>query len=308
LRGRFLWNKRKPVEMRKSLDHFQKALELEPNNALFHSGLADAYTLLAFYRSGGSEELYKKAKFSASKALKLDKNLAEAHTSLAGVLHKYDVDWEGASREFQIAIRLNPNYPTAHQWYAIYLASKGNCNEALSEINTALELDPLSMIMRTDKGWLLHMCGRSDEAISQLEGVRQLDQNYGTSYFLILAYCEKDLFEKAIAEANQSISSDGQINVYHLLLAYSEARAGRKTQAEARLQSVIDLPSRRPWAYEIGLVYLALGRQNKAIDYFEKVVGQRTSWQPFLKREPELKDIQQHPRFRDLLKKLNFDG
>lgn len=305
LKGRFFWNKRKPDTMQKSLAYFQKAIELEPDNALYHSGIADSYILLAFYSPNGSKELYEKAKAAASRALEIDPNLAEAHTSLGGVLHKYELDWQGAEREFQKAIELNPNYPTAHQWYAIFLMSKGEHEKALPEIKKSLELDPLSLIIRTDKGWLLYVAGRYDEAIEQLKAVNELDQTHGASYFLILAYCQKRMFDEAITEANRAIERIGRNADYVSLLGYAQALSGKKTEALKILEELKKMPSENVSMFQFALLYRALGDQEKAIDYLEKVIQNRSSWQPFLETEPSLENLKTHPRFQNLMKQIN---
>lgn len=304
LKGRYLWNKRNPDDIKQSLIYFQKAIELEPNTSLFHTGIADAFTVLAFYAPDSKENYHQKAKDNAKKALELNKNSAEAHSSLGAILHKYDVDWENAEKQFQTAVEINPNYPTAHQWYGIYLASTNRCVESLNHIDKAIELDPLSMVMRTDKGWLLYMCDKNDEALDNLEDVHKLNPNFGATYFLILAYTQNGLFDKAIKLAEESIPNKGNDSAYVLLSAYSKALAGRKTEAENQLKS---FSSKYDYFYEKGLVNLALGKDEKAIDYLEKVVERKSSWQPFLKSQPELKKLHSNKRFQNLMKKLNLD-
>jgi Tfp pilus assembly protein PilF len=134
--------------MQKSIEYFQQAIERDPNFALAYSGLADAYDLLAAPDAAGglpANEAMPKAKAAALKALEIDDALAEPHVSLAHVKYYYDRDWVGAEREYKRAIELNPNYPTAHQWYAVYLMSAGRFDEALAETRRAQELEPLSL-------------------------------------------------------------------------------------------------------------------------------------------------------------------
>src|SRR2546425_10059278 len=158
LKGRFYWNKRTDEGMQKSLEYFQQAIEKDPTFGLAYSGLADTYDLLGAPDAGGTtspNEAMPKAKAAALKAIEIDGTLAEPHVSLAHVKYYYDRDWPGAEREFKRAIELNPNYPQAHHWYALYLVWTGRTNEGLPEIRRAQELDPLSLPVNMTVGWLL---------------------------------------------------------------------------------------------------------------------------------------------------------
>ena len=120
LKGRYFWNKRSEEGMRKAISYFQQAIDRDPGYALAYAGLADAYNLGDDWGSTPPSESFPRAKAAALRALDLDDSLAEAHTSLAFVKANYDWDFPGAEKEFQRAIALNPNYATAHQWYAMY--------------------------------------------------------------------------------------------------------------------------------------------------------------------------------------------
>src|SRR5262249_4137922 len=153
LKGRFYWNKRTGEAIKRSLEYFNQAIEKDPNYALGYAGLADAYLLLPGYSEGLPQDAYPKAKAAARKALELDATLAEAHTSLAFTLFVYDWNWTESTREFQRAIELNKNYATAHHWYGnINLTRLGRFDEAIAEMKTAQELDPLSLAIKADAG------------------------------------------------------------------------------------------------------------------------------------------------------------
>ena len=151
MKGRFYWNKRTPEGLHKSVDFFEQAIQSDPSFALAYSGLADAYSLLAGPEAGGDmppNEALPKAKAAALKAIELDGSLAEPHVSLGHISYFYDRDWQRAEREFKRAIELNPNYPVAHHWYAIFLSVvPQRLPEALAEIRRAQELDPASLII-----------------------------------------------------------------------------------------------------------------------------------------------------------------
>ena len=141
LRGRHHWNKRTQDGINKALDYFQQATLLDPNYALAYVGLADCYNLLTELGGPAADQTFPKAKEAARKALLIDDTLAEAHTSLAYCLMNFDKDWSGSEKEYRRAIDLNPNYPTARQWYGEYLTAVGRLDDALSEALKAQQLD-----------------------------------------------------------------------------------------------------------------------------------------------------------------------
>ena len=133
LKGRYYWNKRSADGLKKSVQYFRQAIEKDPTYAPAYAGLADAYATLAGFNVLPAREVYPLAKAAATKAVELDETLADAHLSLAAVVHGYDWDWALADREFKRAVELGPNSATVHDWYALYLVWSGQLEEALAE-------------------------------------------------------------------------------------------------------------------------------------------------------------------------------
>jgi len=158
LKGRFHWNKRTEAGLKKGIEYFHQAIDLDPKYALAYSGIADCYSFLGWDLFGAlpPREALQNAKAAAMKALELDDKLAEVHSSLAWTKLAFDWDWPGAEIEFTRAIELNPGYAPAHHWYAECLAGLGRYERALAEIKRAQQLDPLSMIINTVVGWILY--------------------------------------------------------------------------------------------------------------------------------------------------------
>ena len=152
LKGRYFWNKRTEDGLRKALEYFQRAIDLDPNYALAYAGLADCYVLLSDYGGLPPKDAFPRAKAAGLKALEIDDKLAEAYPSLAWVRCFYDWDFPGAEGDFKRAIELNPNYATAHHWYGWYLALMGRFEEAIAQVKKAQELDPLSLVINTKPG------------------------------------------------------------------------------------------------------------------------------------------------------------
>jgi TolB-like protein/DNA-binding winged helix-turn-helix (wHTH) protein len=201
LRGRYAWNQRNVQSFKTAIDFFNQAIGRDPNFALAYSGLADSHLLLVLYGDNPSE--LSEAKDAATRALALDPTLAEAHTSLAAVHILRDWDWQGAEREFQRAIELNPNYAQAHQWYGnLLLCPEGRHNEAISELLRAQELDPLSLIISADIGFAYYLAGNYDLALQTYQKVLAMDPNFVPVHFYLSKYYEQtgnyDLWLKEI--------------------------------------------------------------------------------------------------------------
>ena len=176
LRGRYYWNKRTVENLRKAMEQFQQAADKDPNYALAYVGLADCYSLLEEYAGSPASETYPKAKAFAQRALQLDDSLAEAHASLAFVYY-YSWQWERAEQGFKHAIELNPNYPSAHQWYGNFLRDRGRVDQALTEAKRAQELDPLSLVIGENVGPPNLFRDDVNSAIEQCNRVLELDPN-----------------------------------------------------------------------------------------------------------------------------------
>jgi len=309
LKGRFFWNKRTPEGFQRSLEYFQEAIKMDAEYAQAYSGLSDTYTLLQNYGLLPPEEAYPRAKAAALKALELDETLAEAHTSLAGVLEDYDWDWSGAEREYKRAIELNPNYETAHQWYGILLSSLGRPEEALAQVKRARELAPTSPRINTDMGWVLYETRLYDEAIAKAQGTLELDPDFAPAHSLLgWAFLRKNRYGEAIAEFQKAaaLSKDKAANLS--AIAYAYAKAGQRVAALKTLNELKhesehgSVPS-----YQMAIVYAGLGEKEKALESLEKAyAGERDKWLGFLKVEPSFDPLRPDLRFKNLLQRMNL--
>jgi TolB-like protein/DNA-binding winged helix-turn-helix (wHTH) protein/Tfp pilus assembly protein PilF len=200
LKGRYFWNKRSTQGFPRAVEYFQQAIAKDPNYARAYAGLADSYALISSYHFAPQDEFMPKARAAALKALQLDERLAEAHTSLALIIENYDWDWPGAEKEFRRAIQLDPNYATAHHWYAEYLSFQGRFDEAFAEIERARQLDPLSLIIAADNGSILYYSRQYDRAIQQLQAVLDMDPAFGRAHIVIGPLVQKGRFDDALAD------------------------------------------------------------------------------------------------------------
>src|SRR5215213_430239 len=150
LQGRYNWNKRTVEGLEKGIEYFGQAIMRDQDYALAYAGLADCYLLLNVYNATSANDSFPKAEAAANRALSINENLAEAHTALGFVKYRYHLKWAEAEQHFRKAIALNPNYATAHQWYASYLAASGRLDEAVNEAKAAHELEPFSLTIYSD--------------------------------------------------------------------------------------------------------------------------------------------------------------
>src|SRR6185503_3525920 len=165
LKGRYYWNKRTADGIKKGIEYFNQAIDSDPNYALAYAGVADSYNILASYSTIAPKDAFPRSKAAARTALELDDKLSEGYASLAFAIFGYDWNWTEAERAFKRAIDLNPGYGSAHQWYGLFLAAMDRMSEAFAEVKIAEELDPLSLPVNTNAGWLLYLSRRYDEAI-----------------------------------------------------------------------------------------------------------------------------------------------
>ncbi len=196
LRGRFHWSRRTAPELKAAVRYFDSAIARDPNYARAYAGLADAYALISSYHFAPAMEAIPKARVAALKALQLNNDLAEAHTSLALIHENYDYDWKNAEKEFRRAIDLDPNYATAHQWYAEMLAFQGRFEQALDESTRALQLDPRSLIIATDRAAIFYFARQYDRAIEELRAVQAVDPSFEQAHIIIGAYIQKKCFRR----------------------------------------------------------------------------------------------------------------
>lgn len=308
LKGRYFWNKRDEAGLQEGVEHFQQAIVLDPSYAAAYSGLADSYTTLGYFSHLASQESFPQAKAAAAKALELDPALAEPHASLAYARLYYDWDWAGAEREFQQAIALNPNYATAHHWYSVYLTAMGRREEAMAEIRRAQQLDPLSLIIRTDIGFQLYYARQYDEAIEHLRGTLEMNPNFPLAHlWLGRAYQQKQMYAEAIAEFRQAANVLRDWPVTIAAIGFVQGKAGSRAQARKTLEQLKRLSRKRyVTAYGIALVYAGLGDTSRAFAWLNKAVEERTHWLVWLKLDPRWDDLRADPRFPQLLRRVGL--
>jgi len=306
LRGRFFWNKRTGQNLNKAAEYFNQAIAADPNYALAYVGLADSYVLMPLYGAGTPQDSNPKAKAAAEKALQIDGRLAEAHTSLAEIFC-FDLDLLRAVPEFERAIELNPNYPTAHQWYgSSALTSLGRFNQAIAQVKRAIALDPLSLVINSDLGNSYYRARRYDEAIKQLRKTIDLDPDFYYAHWnLGSALKAKGDLQGAIEQYEKARALNEDPSMLGLL-SNAYAGAGRKDEA-IKIRDELEAISKQRYvsAYSFALVYLGLGDKDEAIRRLQRSYEDRAGESlRFIRVDPLLDPLRGDPRFEALADKV----
>jgi eukaryotic-like serine/threonine-protein kinase len=306
LKARFFWNKRTSSDLKTAIQFFNQAIEKDPSYALAYAGLADAYALLTAYAAAPVSESLPRAEIAAKKALELDESLAEAHTSL-GLLLFYNLDFPGSTKEFERAIALNPNYATAHHWYGLGpLRCVGDSDKAIAELKRALQLDPLSLIINADLGVGLVTARRYSEAIARLRKAVEMDPYFYYAHFnLGKALQLNGQLDEAMTEYKKAAALNDDPLVLGLL-AQCYAKLGQRADALKTLEQLQQIATQRyVWNYTFALVHIALGENDKAIDYLERDYRDHTDYEiALIKVDPMLDPLRGDPRFQALVSKV----
>ena len=308
LKGEFFWNKRTVRGFQQAIEYFQQAIDKDPQYARAYVGLADSYALLGEYSAAPETEFMPKAREAALHALRLDDSLPEAHTALALVVQNYDWDWETSDREFRRAIELNPNYATAHHWYAEHLMWEGRFDEALAESERARELDPLSLIIAADNGAILYYARQYDRAIAQFQKVLAMDPSFPRAYLIVNAYAQQGRYADALANLGNISHVSGEQPFVFSERAFLYGRLGNVEQAHVALRQLEQMRARNQVDAEtILLAYMGLGDKEHALECLGDAYAQHSTTISALKVEPAYDPLRGDPRFQDLLHRVNLD-
>jgi TolB-like protein/DNA-binding winged helix-turn-helix (wHTH) protein/Flp pilus assembly protein TadD len=308
LKGRYFWNKRTADGLSQAIDYFNEAIKRKPDYAQAYAGLADSYALAGDWKYGllAPREAYPKAKAAAIKAISLDSGLGEAHISLAFCLDNFDWDWESAGKEFTRGIELSPGYATGHEWYGWHLAALGRNTEAISEVEKAASLDPLSPIIGADLAEELLVAHRFDEAIKQSRNTITLDPFFAPAHYVLgQALAQKHNYSEAIKELQKAIELSPGSSAFTANLAYVYAVSGMRDQA-GRILNDLKNQSRKASsnAPEIAMVFVGLGEKDQAMAWLEK--GYTEHFSPWVLMRPCFDPLRSDPGFQDFVRRLGL--
>lgn len=307
LRGRYFWNKYGKEWVLKAIEVFQEAIQVDSYYALAYCGLADAYFRLSNVHSP-PREVMPKAKKAALRAVEIDENLAEGHSSLGLVKVYYDHDWIGAEEEFRKALKLDPGLVSAHQRYGSYLTFMGRFEESIRHYETALELDPFSLQINMNLATTYFLRGEYERAVNHLNKTKELEPNYMPTHFVMgCAYILQGHLEDAIKEFQFIYKLDGEAYLALGFMGYAHALAGQRAEAETLLSILEDISQRKYVSpYSMLVIHLAIGPLERVFQLLEQLYEERNDWLVWLKVSPELNCVRNDPRFQDLLRRIGF--
>jgi TolB-like protein/DNA-binding winged helix-turn-helix (wHTH) protein/Flp pilus assembly protein TadD len=307
LKGRYYWNKRTADGMQKASTYFQQAIDRDPTYGAAYSGLADCNSGLAWHGFTSPAQALPQAEAAARKAIEIDPQSAEAHASLALVLH-HRWDWQAAESEFKRALDLDPQYANAHHWYGDYLSVRGRHDEALLEARQALKLDPLNLMISTWVALRYYLAQKYDLAVEQSRSTVELDPSFAAAHLLLgEGYRQTGRHEEALAELETAAKLSGDNPLYRAQLAVAHAVTGQRTEA-LRILTQLQKTSAERYVSPYGLAQLhaALNNKEQAFRWLQAAYDDRAVWMSYLAVDPVFYRYRSDPRFQDLLRRLRL--
>ena len=305
LRGRFFLNKRTEYGLAKGGQYFEEAIRRAPDYASAYSGLADAHSMRAYFGMVSSRDGHARAKWAALRALTLDPQSAEAHTSMAYIEHRFEWNWSAAERSFRRAISLNPDYALAHHWYASFLDSMGRWDEAIAQARRAEVLDPVAPVIGANLNGMLN-AERPGDLLERQDRILEMDPGIWLAHWSFGRVLEsRNQFAQAIEEFERAADLAGRSPYLLSRLGVAYATAGRRADARRVLSEIDGLVSRQyVSAFFRAPILAALGDRDAAFMWLERAYDERSSQLPFLKvsRLP----LQSDPRFNDLVTRVGL--
>jgi serine/threonine protein kinase/Tfp pilus assembly protein PilF len=308
LRGRFFLEKRAEDSLRKAIEHFQQAVDEDPEYALAHAGIAECFNFLGFYGHRSPADSFPKAKAAATRALEHDPALSEALAARGVARFYWDWDWKGTEADFKEAIAVSPSYANARQFYAIFLASQDRFDECFPEVSWAEELDPLSLPIKTSVGYTRFLAGRFEESISALEAAIEIDPTFvPVRNVLSQSYAASGRNDRSIEEAKKVVALSGRGQSFLATLGLAFARAGLKREAEEILRELEEMAGRRyVSSFGLATIHVSLGTPELAFSRLDQAYRERDWSLALLRVDPRMDPLRADPRFGALIRRVGL--
>ena len=308
LTGQFYWNKRDEEGLKKAIVYFNEATAKDPNYAPAYAGLADSYNLLSVWGSVTPGEAFPEARKHALRAIQLDPNSAEAYTSLAFEMYRYEWDFVDAEKDFQKAISLNPNYATAHQWYGEYLGDMRRFDQGIAELRKAQQLEPLSPIVGCDLAACYIHANRYPEAVSVLKQILTREPEFAVAHNYLASVYD---YEGKNAEAEQEralyVRMSGDRGEGEALRIHREWTSGRKEQARHEMESMLAHTKEGRFGYfQMALMYAGVGENGKSFACLNRAYHEHSWWLVTMEVDPAFAPLRDDPRFQALARRVGL--
>lgn len=302
LRGRYFSSQKTKPALEQSITLYQQAINEDPQYALAYAGIADAYIVLDDDGEMPSSQANPKIRAAAMSAVAADPTLAEAHVMLADV-KETEWDWAGAEKEYKRAIELNPGLARAHHWYAILLSSLKRNDEAISEIERAIDLEPLTPSLYAIQSETYYLAGRYDQAlliINTSPVLKESDPHAG--FIAAMVYLRRGDYAKALSRIQATVDAEPGDAMCLAVLGYADAVAGKRPEALAILDELNRLGKNRyiepGW---LAMIWVALGNRDKALDFLDQDYRLHSSFLMSLGTNPAFDSLHSERRFQDLM-------
>ena len=308
LRGRYLWNQRTEKALHESLRQFEKSIEYDPGCAAAYAGMADSYLSLLDDAYLPARAATAQARQWAEKSITMDEAFAEPHSSL-GHAHYHEFEWTEAERELRRSIELNPNYPSAHFYYSLYLVAMGRHKEAVAEAKKALALDPVNLTAQTNVAIIYYRTGRYDEAAEEARHVLDIDSSYAHAHYVLgRTYVQKRMYRAAILSARRAVALEGSNVRYIASLAYIYGVARKRSNASELLRKIKQMMVKRYVPpYMVAICYIGLGKKDEALTWLTRAWEERSAELLFINVDPRLVALRVESRFQQILRKLGLN-
>jgi DNA-binding winged helix-turn-helix (wHTH) protein/Tfp pilus assembly protein PilF len=307
LKGRYLWSLRTAAGLHRSIEQFQRALAIDDGFALAHAGLADAHVLLGIWGLQSPATAFSAARVSARRALDLDARLVEAHTCMAEVSKDYEWDWQGAERQYQHALALDPDYATAHQFYAQLLVSQGRYEDAVIHIELARRADPVSPAITAYLPYVYLAARQYDVALR--EARRSVDREpYSplAQWQLGRAYLFSGQILPAVETLERAARLAGPLSMWEAELSVARARAGNRDGAIDILRRLQDRSTREYVSpYDLAVASAGIGDVTSALRYLERCCDERVM-RTIATGDPEFDALRRESRYQSLVEGLDL--
>jgi TolB-like protein/Tfp pilus assembly protein PilF len=310
LKGRFYQTKRAPESLKKALIHFEKAIEIEPLYALAFSGIADVYASLPILDEVPPRTAFPRAKAAVLRALEIDPQLVEAHTSLGICLMNYDWNWQGAEISLRRAIELNPNFAVGHQVYATFLLRRERIAEAIIELQKAQALDPLSPVINTWLAEALTYLGEYAAAILLHRETIKFSPDYFLAYYhLTFTYLLNHQIDQAVETSKKALSFSANLSLTQFASVFLQVVLGEHENAKKILANLLAKRKEKyVSAVNIASCYGALENAVETFRWLEIGLEERDPNLTWIKVDKEFAFLRNDARFTDILKRINLSN
>lgn len=300
--GRNFWNKFTRADFAKAVEYFDRAIAEDPRYAKAYAAKSDCFIWKGIYNLMPPKDAFNEAQRWVEEAKMIDAELASVHTSLAFIAMCNKWDWAAAEEGFQKAIRLNPNHTKSRLGYALLLAGRGRFKEAVNEIDNALKIYAVSLILNVAKGIILYEAGDFDTSVEQFMLALEYDPSFDAAYYgLALSYERLGKYDEALEAAQTAYDKSHRNPLNKCVLGYVYAKAGKETEALCVLKELDEVRDRHYVSpFHLAAIHAAMGSKELVFELLQQARQLRDPWMVLIGVDPRFEKFRDNPQFHDL--------